>query len=245
MKICVIGFPRSRSSLLTESLSDYFCIPIIGEDINLVNKMLENRATWVHDRNYPPKPIGHFNKLKSLLKSVQQQQDGIIRLHPLQLSMAGFSGEVLDFNLFGFDQYDQIYFTDRNSVPDSICSHFISTHITRRFTYQSLKDINQYINPMSIYLDTYGYLCVFLYEKLIEHELKKYLIEKNISWIQLEYNDIPAYIKTNFGDGLSRHVETQYNYKELIGNYSSIERKCNELTDYVTKQFYALNPQFK
>lgn len=237
--------PRSRSSLLTESLSKYYQIPMIGEDINLVNKMLENRPTWVHDNLFPPKPIGHFNKLKSLLKIVYEHSTGVIRLHPLQFSMAGYSGEVLDFDLFNLQQYDQIYFTDRKTVADSICSHFVSTYVTRKFTYRSAQEIENFVPAASIWLKRYGYIEVCLYEKIIEHEIKKYLVEKNISWVQLDYDSVPTYILENFGEGLSEHVETKYNYKEIISNYDKLENEYNRLQDYVTDRFYKLNTQFK
>lgn len=244
MKICVIGFPRSRSSLLTESLSDYYSIPIIGEEINFIGKMLKIRPQWFDDNLLVSKPIGHYNKLRSLLKAVQKEEHGIIRLHPIQFSMLRYSGEVLDFNLFNFEQYNCIYFTGRESIADSISSHFISTHVTKKFTYQ-LDEKADNIMPVSIYLKKYGYLYTFIYEQLIEIELKKYLSEKNIPWVQLYYNDIPEYITNKFGKGLSRHVKTNYDYKKIIANYDSIENKYNELKRIVTDKFYFFNPQFK
>lgn len=245
MKICVIGFPRSRSSLLTESLGDYYQIPIIGEDINVVGKMLAVRPNWFYECVLPTKPIGHFNKLKSLLKSVKHTDCGIVRLHPIQFSMLRFSGEVLDFDMFDLNQYDQIYFTSRESVADSVSSHFVSTHVTKKFTYQSANELENNINPVSIHLKQYGYLYTFIYEQLIELELKKYLLKKNIAWVQLYYDNIPEYIADNFGKGLSRHVRTNYDYKKIIANYDSIENRYNELKSIVSDKFYLFNPQFK
>jgi hypothetical protein len=43
----------------------------------------------------------------------------------------------------------------------------------------------------------------------------------------LYYNDIPTYLSENFPGILTSHVETTYNYKEMIINYSDISQCYN------------------
>jgi hypothetical protein len=41
MKVCVIGFARSRSSILLETISLFYKIPLLGEDINEITQDLK------------------------------------------------------------------------------------------------------------------------------------------------------------------------------------------------------------
>ena len=65
MKICVIGHPRTRSSHLMEVLSNFYQIPIIGEDLNEhCNKLRD--GSWVRTGSpddLPDQYIKNYNHI--------------------------------------------------------------------------------------------------------------------------------------------------------------------------------------
>jgi hypothetical protein len=78
----------------------------------------------------------------------------------------------------------------------------------------------------SFYFDKKDHWCIrdHVCSLAIIDSLKKYLKSKNIDYQDLYYNDIPQYLSEQFPGANTFHVETEYNYKEMIANYQDIER---------------------
>ena len=212
MKQCIIGFPRSRSSILLETISIHYKIPILGEDIN----ELTNRKTL---SKHPSSGI-----YKSLLRNIIRSNDGVLRLHPLQISRPNW--KEVSFDLFNFEQYDKIYFTFRESVSDILGSEFVAKQIGK-FTYQSEDEIVKNVPEMT-FNDTKLVEEHVFSENLVKN-LKEYLDNNSLKYTELFYNDIPKYIELNFPNTKSSHIETKYDYQKIIKNYDDINLMYTEL----------------
>jgi hypothetical protein len=213
MKTCIIGLPRSRSSILLETISLYHSIKILGEDIG----QIKNRSS--------PE---YIIKLKELLDKSSAESAGVMRLHPLQMVSVG-KGVVfpLDFNWFNFKQYDKIYFTYRESVADSIASTFVADKLNK-FTYQNVNDLVQFKEPFYFCkTKDFWHIRDYINNIKIMNLLKEYLDLHEIEYSSLYYNEIPSYISNKFPNTQTFHIETHYNYKEIISNYDEILKLYN------------------
>jgi hypothetical protein len=237
MKICIIGFPRSRSSILLETLSFYYNIPVLGEDINETINSLNKIDKFNRSYQY------QLEQLLPLIVKNNKQQNGILRYHPLQFALFCWENitdnrttfNMIDFELFDFDHFDKIYFTSRESIADSIASVFIAEE-TDGYTHRSKE--NLYAGaPLTITRDHFRFVNSHIFSELIVNDLKEYLKGKNITWEELFYNDIPRYLQKNFPGVSSTHVETNYDYSVLIDNYIDIIKFYDEYKEPTVERY--------
>lgn len=209
--------PRSRSSILLETISLHNNIKILGEDINSITDRFNTT---------------YFSKLKPLLDHYSNFNNGVIRFHPLQLccmtqyrSLRSTSEQftLADFDWFKFKQYDKIYFTVRNSVSDNIASNTVAERLNK-FTYKSKDEIVKNVDPIVFSVKDHFNIRNYIDSMTIISRLKEYFLKNNIIYTELEYDIIPQYIKDNFPKSKSFHVSTDYNYKNIISNYDDIKR---------------------
>jgi hypothetical protein len=214
MKVCIIGFPRSRSSILLETISIYYGIEILGEDINLLNKRYGDT---------------YLKLLRNFLTKHQSKKDGVIRLHPLQM-MSDHPFSIINFDWFNFKQYDKIYFTFRESIIDNIASAFVADRL--QYTYKSKDQLSNNVKFCFTNNDI-RYIRDHFRSAEIVNSLKQYLEINNIDSIDLYYDNISEYLAYNFPNVTTSHVKTDYDYKTMIVNYSEIEQYYN---NYDNKQ---------
>ena len=207
MKVCIIGFARSRSSILLETISHFYKIPILGEDINELTQ----------DLNTPPSS----NPYKLLLTNCFRKTDGVIRLHPFQILEMPKKDVCADFDLFKFEQYDKIYFTYRESISDLIASELVA-RMLKKYTYKSKEDLVTNIPSITINSETSGVIIEHLHYENAVIKLREYFKDRGIEYQDLFYNDIPKYLFNNFPEAWTSHVETNYDYRKIISNYEDI-----------------------
>jgi len=207
MKACVIGFPRSRSSILLETISLFYNIPLLGEDINELTEDLKT----------PPSTASY----QALLKKYLNAKDGVIRFHPFQIHEMPREEMRSNFELFNFEQYDKIYITYRESVADIIASNFVARRL-KKYTYKSKDQLITDIPKMTLSIESHAVVKDQIYFEGIVEQLKQYFTLHNISFEELYYNDIPKYLVDHFPGVTSFHVETNYDYKSIIENYDDI-----------------------
>lgn len=204
--------PRSRSSILLETISEFYNIKILGEhDINT----LEIR----YGEDY-------INSLQSFLKKNSNFLNGVIRFHPLQM-VANRPFRILNFDWFKFDQYDKIFFTYRKSISDNIASNFVATKINR-FTYKSKDEIKTNLGPFEFTQEDYYHVRDYYRSIHVMEQLKEYLRRYDIEWTDLDYDEIPKYIQNNYPGIDVSHVETKYQYDKIISNFNDIIKIYNE-----------------
>lgn len=209
MKICIIAFARTRSSMLLETISLYYGIPILGEEIN---KLALERQSLPSSYNFTV-DYSHLD-------------NGVLRLHPrhffpiriLSLSEADRKAE---FDLFNFKQYDQTYFIYRESISDLIASFFVAEELNT-FTYQGNIKPFQNIKPIEITEKHHAHIKGQLRSEKVVLKLKEYFENNNIKYTDLFYNDIPSFVETNYPGKKTFHIETKYDYRSIIKNYDEI-----------------------
>jgi len=200
MKVAVIGFARSRSSILLEAISHFYKIPILQENVD-PNQTLE-----------------------SFLLNTYNQPKGVIRCHP-DSKILYKKNSYRYLELFKFEQYDKIFFTTRDSATDCICSNTLASQLDR-FTYKSIKDFEIDIPIINFSMDNHLHVQLlrkYVYSQLVTDKIKKHFIKQGITSVSLEYNDIPSFIKNNYPGVEISHLETSYDYKKIFSNYSDIE----------------------
>ena len=220
MKICIIGFPRSRSSVLIETISLFYNIPIIGEDIN-----------------------DHRNFMENFLIEISNFDNGIIRFHPTHLmsypEILEDYPKLINLELLKFEQYDKIFFSYRN-VSGYVSSLVIAEQLGK-YTYQSVNDLETDIPTMCFSPAPQSnhklILKDYINSELIVKDIKEHLKRLNIPSIDLYYEDVPDYLMNNFPNTKSFHIETNYDYKGIFTNYSEIEVFYNKLKPEVIKKY--------
>lgn len=218
MKFCIIALPRSRSSILLETIGLKFNIKILGEDIG----ELDDR--WGEQ---------YADKFKLLLDKNLKESAGVFRFHPLQLAYVGVQKlTVLNFDWFNFKQYNKIFFTYRKSISDNIASNLVAEKFNK-FTYKSTEELIKNIEPFYFCeIKDLFYVTDHINSIKIMKKLQKYFELHNIKYKNLDYDDIPEYISKNFPYVETYHIETKYDYRKIILNYDKIlevyNQKCND-----------------
>jgi hypothetical protein len=204
MKILIIGFPRSRSSILLETISNFYNIPVLGNPINDSDQRKLDSA------------LG-----KNLLRNISQAPSGVVRFHPLELMNKHDNYKFYNFDLLNFEQYDKIYFTSRESVSDVIASEIVA-YTLKRYTYKSTSDLFENITPISITNEHRNLIKTHVHSENLVKTLKQHFEINNIDYESLLYDEIPEYLATNFPDTRTNHIKTNYDYKTIITNYDDI-----------------------
>ena len=218
-KICLIGFPRSRSSFLLESLSRHY-------DLHTEKSIEDLFHSFRHYNIDENEFVKRYAELLNELDDPNKRF--IIRFHPVHLSKRRSKhvdfdlNLILDFDQYNFSQYDKIYFSTRNLV-DQICSLFVAAK-TGIWTYK--KDNGT--RPLSklegwIIEENAGMIFNALGDQIIVDQLEQYLKRNNISYEVLDYDNIVTYAEKN---GLPvkeiSHLETHYDYSKIILNYDQL-----------------------
>ncbi len=228
MKICIIGHPRTRSSLLLDSLCSQYAIPIIGET--------GNRLGTVPTNLYQQLVIGW-------LKQIESKNEGVVRIHPTQLSFLQCSrnSKIINLTWLKFNQYDKIYFTVRKNLPELISSLFVA-HTLKKFTYQDKREVYNNIQPVELRSTSYFQSVeILLYSEIIMNIVKEYLMTHSIEWEELDYDTIPKHIEEHYTNANTSHVETEYDYRSIVTNYNELQSIYEQLKPIVYSRFYTDN----
>ena len=208
MKICIIAFARTRSSMLLETMSLFYKMPILGEKINfLPGEMLPS-------------------EYKIIITTDSRAPNGVIRLHPrhfyprkiLNLSEDDRRSQ---FDLFNFKQYDQVYFVYRESISDLIASYIVADTFNT-FTYQNDIKPFDHVAPIKLTEKSHNHIIGQLYSEKVVDKLKEYFDTIGVEYKDLFYNNIPKFCKDNYPNTQTFHIETNYDYKSIITNYDEI-----------------------
>lgn len=221
MKICIIAFARTRSSMLLETISLFYNIPILGQQIN----ELAFKGPLIP------------SSYKSIITNDSLAKDGVIRLHPLhfhpkKILQYSEKDRTAEFDLFNFKQYDQVYVLYRESISDVLASYFVAEELNT-FTYQGNIKPFQNIKPIEMTPDLHKHIISHIYSEKFVLKLKEYFTINNIEYKDLFYNDIPKFCKNNYPGKKTFHIETNYDYRSIIKNYDDILPLYNHYKDIV------------
>jgi hypothetical protein len=221
-------------------ISTYYNIPIIGEELDKLYEKLFG-LQWIRTGVSEQEPSYYSKLLKSHLANIESSVDGVMRIHPTQLSLIPKNGKVFDFDWYKFSQYNKVYFTSRSNIPELVSSLFVA-HRLNKFTYKDTSQVLSHIEPMVFDEEGHDRILMLLYSDLVSKHLKQYLTSIGVEWEHIDYDDIPEYIEQKFDNLGSENVETHYNYKDIVTNYNEILGVYERLKIVAHKRFYEANP---
>ena len=216
-----------------DTISSYYGIPIIGENINELGNMLYRSYDSIDN----PVSIFYQKLLDGCLKQVSIKSEGVIRIHPTQLSHLIHSSKMIDLDRLSLTQYDKIYFTVRQNIPEMISSLFIA-HTLKKFTYQDVQEVHKTIKPVALLPYSYFQSVeMLLYSEFIMDQVKEYLTFKSIEYEELDHDNIPKHIEENYSNASTSHVETLYNYSNIVINYNELRPIYEQLKPIAYDRF--------
>lgn len=231
MNILLLCLPRTRSSLLQDILSQHYQLENVWEPYKpaefICKNVLFDKPELMNDK--------FIKAIKNISKKLEQKNNFIAKIFPMQTynSMLYLysqkyqfgKNDILDLeDTYNISRYDIIYILKRKNLVDCIVSfYFAHYHSQFVFTTQNKSMIEVYKPKNKIKLNIpleairSGVIDYFV----LEYH-KNWLEKNNRKVINLDYDEIPNYIHDNFPKLKSRHIETNYNYKEFIINYDEI-----------------------
>jgi hypothetical protein len=216
---------------LLDTVRLYYKVPLLGENINELGNNFSKK--YSKDFNY------NFYKriLNGYWKQLENKKEGVVRLHPTQLSFIPHSWEMVDFENLMFMQYDKIYFTVRKNIADNISSLFVATTL-KKFTYHDKQEVHENIQPITLTSSEYfTSIEMLLYSEFVMNKIKEYLTSQHISWVELEYDDIPTHIDKTYKNTPALHVETEYDYRNIVTNYDELPTLYEQLKPEAYRKF--------
>jgi len=247
MKILVITKPRTRSSFLCSALTNYYNIANKHESFSFVEKQYDElrvrfgllkQKIELHD-------IKKYQKLhlEEINRNLKSQDNYVTKLFARDLIFT-YNGPIIkDENLFQHEiylnfnetfkiqDYDTIYFLDRNFIESAISFAFAAT--TSSFLYLDLSELNYKKKKFKkIYIPNHelNLMDYHIYESVLLLKIKKFLDKENFKYIDLDYDRCTDYVKNNLDcKKPNGYLAGNFNYEEIIENYSScVERIKNK-----------------
>lgn len=150
------------------------------------------------------------------------------------------SNIITDFDVLSLEKYDQIYFIERNIIDACMSYSYACISNNWLFFDRDKPKKNVYRGLVKPNLQDYFLIDMHLISLLMMPYLENYLKSKSFKYVKLNFDDIPIFLKEKYPNFNSILVDSEYDYKELIDNYSeledyfharipSIEEKLNEL----------------
>lgn len=230
MKILILCRPRTRSTLLIDSVAKHF--EITDEDENLKRTYGKFHSILLNPKFYDT----FFNEFQKSFKNHVQElfvkNNFVVKLYPRMLT---FSPHVInnikEYNLTcmsnltyfaNIRKFDKIYYLDRNIV-DSVCSWAFSNHINN-FNFRNERNLADYqsIN-ISIDIEKDAFLKFYIFEACILKLYKTFLEKNNINFIDLTYDNVVDYTKLNFPNVVNKTIHSNFDYSKIITNYYDLQ----------------------
>lgn len=245
MKILVICRPRTRSTYLIDAISSHYNITNLKERFsNPSGKFNSSVTTQKVDDWYYPIFMGN---VKQQINKMFQHGDFVMKLWPRMLMLYKDDSiipvkQITDLTYYAnIKKFDNIFFLDRNLV-DSACSWMYSSTIQQyTFTHTDAPSIKLSEVPnLTIDLNS-PFLKLFVYEAVILGKYKEFLLNNKLAFTALDYDDVKGYIDNHFVNFQSNSVPTQFNYSEIITNYSEVKEYVSEYYEAIKYKTKDLN----
>jgi len=214
MKILIVGQPRTKSTALKMYLKKIY--PILS---SIEFKIFEFK-----------KNIG-FEK-KELIQEVKKRDNIIVTLHSCYI-IDYANKEILDLNSLNFEQYDKIYFCNRENSIDAILSNIARQDLyekTNREHYNENDKVPLINVELSDILNKLREKLVFdIMKKFIESKIqKKYIYEFNYNSFENQFEKIFKVKLKNLKIPIKK---IDIDYKKYTINYKQVERWFNKFDD--------------
>lgn len=145
--------------------------------------------------------------------------------------------------VFNLDKYSQYFFLHRD-ITETLASLFYANltgmfNITPTTESSNLDQLRKYTEDQKeFYPVTINYnlprFKFYIFELALNEYLEKYLIEKKLNYIKLDYKDVSNYVSQNFSGSYEKIkypskklISSNFDYKKLILNYGDVEKFVN------------------
>lgn len=241
MKICNLGHARSRTSLLTTHLVNYYGCEDIDESYSLIRKKtyvnyFTNDGLSMEQKYFQV----YKNNVINYTNSIFEKESFIVKLWPRWMNSSEFSQNfetlILDLDTtFRLHDYDKIIITTRNPV-DALCSLWLATRNGYNFNVDDVRAeyfIKRKANSNSIMpnIFTNRWHLSFLTEIFLMDKICEYLDSKNIRYTYLSYDNVPSYLENkykltpNHPNLQPMTIDFKVNYTTAVKNYEEVKEQ--------------------
>lgn len=266
MKICVIGRPRTRSTIFLESIKRHHNLHNFGEQYSMSLTPLNFKDQLkISKFDIETQRIRNFENFKNLIlestKFFFSHENFVIKLWPRwiiylnSLNLDEYLGHTSSNNqsLVNF-----LEFFNRLQVVTELntyykVSSYDKIYIVNRNVADSVSSFalalrKKNFNPkptnldfkLKIDLNNFSWIHNHLLEIIIQEKIKQCFDFYKLPYTELDYDEIPDYCRKNYsGTKHSILTDGQRDYKKIIENYSEVE--CY-ITDHLKKFRPLLDP---
>jgi hypothetical protein len=237
MKVLLYGLPRTRSTYLTDILSQHYNLQNYFEPYHkAITESIDNSYD-INQRD--EKWQAYLIRCQEITNKLKIKDNFILKIFPEaiynvpQIQNRQFlpsQSDLVPFiEFYNIGMYDQIYVTYRENKTDWLCSLlYAKNHDAFLFTNTNKA---KFYAPKKIKLEYNIPLEFFAFNELMYEYGLRILKHYTTNVVELEYNEIPNYIKRNFSEIKSDLVDTQYDYKNNILNYEQIKIDYEKVTN--------------
>lgn len=249
MKIAIFTMTRTRSSFLLDTLCkhyglknqfEYYNNTYSSETFNSFYKLRSKTIFEQFSSTKKQETSDLFTWPSFGVKIFPHNFIGFIRekssFRPDNKSYPLFVKEnILDLNeYFNLNQYDKIFVLNRKAIVDNIISQLYGLQIGIFLLKEQDKSRCDRLTPNGdLYLttnDAYVYRSR-IYCHLFLKQLPRYFDKMNIKYEELDYDEVPSYVKKNYPLIKSQFIDTEFDYKNGIKNYNEIKKEIEILYD--------------
>lgn len=234
MKIALFSQPRSRSSLLINSVSDYYKIKNHFEYFqsisnSFLNRNLKSRA-WPEYCQYIENSVVKIHSAPHCIKYIPTNFINVFDefnksiIDVMTDDTNNYIVNLVDF--LQLKEYDKIYITYRSNLTESICS-MNNANMNRSWWMKEKKSLPY----KSIDLgsdEVRHYILRLIFTKILLEKIEISLTKNNIKFTKLNYDEIPVYVDKQYPGAKPGLVETEIDYRQLTPNYKEIDQWINE-----------------
>lgn len=246
MTYCIIGMKRTRSSVLSLSISNYHDSDNYFGQYDGITPSFKTKIYFSKlplDQQKSAKLKFFQEEVKKMTLEVLSKPNNVVKLFPRYMiyheipSVKDHAKSVLPKNYndliiitdieeyFQLSKFQKIYFLQRD-VTDSICSYGYGIYL-KKFQFVDEPELNYFTKisrPISIDLNS-GWLDFCIFEYMLLNHLRSYLDDKKLSYHLLDYDDIPKYCSDRYsGTEIGNYKYSGFNYKNLITNYEEVRK---------------------
>lgn len=261
MNILIIGKPRARTSYLGKCLSSNYKLEYLSEpyDPSAYMNIFYQRLKLLKSKNYENVLYDKQTEwLKGVTKSIFGTDNFVAKLFPRHITVDTSSLENYKFwdkpdsrydsipdpssykfkiitnlsEILQLKKFDKLYFIERNLI-DSPISFAYSLRINQ-FGFSDNNKINEVKKKYSKITLTerdIPFINYLVFEHVLLLKIKKF-IESNYACTFLTYDNVVNHINSNLNEHLDIDlIDPNFNYKEIITNYSEIEKHIHQVYD--------------
>lgn len=250
MKIINIGHARSRTSLLTTYIVNYYNVRDLDESYRYVKQYDYRELSLIKkSENKDDLRLEFYKKkLKKYKDTIFNGESFVIKVFPRVFNatelVQNVNSTVVNLEeYFSLSKYDKIFLTYRNNFVDTLCSLYLgqkyiyNTYDFKKNEYFKNKKLDRkYLHIVEFDPLHQSFIC----EMLLMNRIKAYLDKVNLPYVYLEYSEVPDYVHHNMiceDKNLIQPIpfDAKINYRDAILNYDELEERVGKYIEDISE----------